>query len=272
MKTVDVAAVQMTSTADKQENLATAERLIRQAAERGARLIVLPELFNLLTVHAELVKSAEPIPGPTSEAMSTLARELGVTLLAGSICERTADSDKCYNTSLLFDDRGELLATYRKIHLFDVDLLSGASFRESHHLLPGDRVSHAKSDFACLGQTICYDLRFPELFRRLSEQGVEIVLLPAAFTRETGRAHWEILVRARAIENQAFVIAANQCGRHGPGLVSFGHSAIVDPWGECLAMAGEHEEVIFARLEAQRLRQVRERLPALSHRRLDSPP
>jgi len=267
IETLDVAVVQMNSTENKDDNVARAIELVELAAAQGAKLVVLPELFNCLAHHRTMAAMAEPIPGPTSRTMSELAARLKITLLSGSICERPPGSDACYNTALLFNEAGELLATYRKMHLFDIDLQSGTSIRESEYFAPGDGVVALETPHGKLGLAICYDLRFPELFRSLAAQGIELLLFTSAFTQETGRAHWETLVRARAIENQVFLIASNQCGRHAADMVSYGHSVVFDPWGECLAMAGEEEVVIFATLDASRLRDVRSRLPALEHRR-----
>jgi predicted amidohydrolase len=263
------AAVQMNSTEDVRHNLAEATRLVEQAVQSRARLVVLPEMFNCLGRFEKMVEQAESIPGPTSEALGALAAHLNITLAAGSICERVEGTGKAYNTSLLFDSRGNLIATYRKIHLFDCHLPGQVRYTESRFIEAGSEVVSSQTADACLGQATCYDLRFPELFRQLAQAGVEILLTPAAFTRATGQAHWEILLRARAVENQAFVVAANQCGRHEPDLVTHGHSAIVDPWGEILAVAGgDQPEVITAELKAERLAEVRSRLPALAHRRL----
>lgn len=263
------AAVQMTSGEDKERNLEAAERLIREAAERGARLVALPELFNCLGRKEQVVQAAEPVPGPTSRRMSDLARRLRITLLAGSICERAEARQKVFNTSLLFDDSGNLLARYRKIHLFDVDLPGRVSYQESNWMAPGRDVVAAETDHGRLGLSICYDLRFPELYRSLIHQGCRILMVPSAFSLPTGRDHWEVLLRGRAIENQAYVIAPNQCGQHTPGFATCGRSAIIDPWGVPLAVAPDGEGVILARLDVRRQETIRRELPALSHRRLD---
>lgn len=263
------AAVQMTSREDKERNLETAERLVREAAERGARLVALPELFNCLGRKEQVIRAAERIPGHTSRRMSELARRLRITLLAGSLCERAEGRDRVFNTSLLFDDSGTLLARYRKIHLFDVDLPGRVSYRESSWMAPGRDVVSADTVHGRLGLSICYDLRFPELYRRLVRQGCRILLVPSAFSLPTGRDHWEVLLRSRAIENQAYVIAPNQCGRHTPGFATCGRSAIIDPWGVTLAVAPDGEGVTLGRLDARRQETIRRELPALSHRRLD---
>ena len=263
------AAVQMTSGEEKERNLETAERLVREAAKRGARLVALPELFNCLGRKEQVIRAAEPVPGPTSRRMGDLARRLRITLLAGSICERVKGTGKVFNTSFLFDDSGNLLARYRKIHLFDVDLPGRVSYQESSWMAPGRDVVFAKTDYGRLGLSICYDLRFPELYRSLARQGCRILMVPSAFSLPTGRDHWEVLLRSRAIENQAYVIAPNQCGQHTPGFATCGRSAIIDPWGVPLAMAPDGEGVIVSRLDARRQETIRRELPALSHRRLD---
>ncbi|QDU29805.1 2-oxoglutaramate amidase [Anatilimnocola aggregata] len=268
MKTkLRVAAVQMNSSLDKAKNLAEAERLIRHATAGGAELIVLPELFNLYGDLRQAAAKAEPLEGPTAQLLSALARELAVYLVGGSFAEVAAGENRAYNTSLTIDPSGNVLATYRKMHLFNVDL--GAELRvcESDNLLPGTEITCLETDFAKLGISICYDLRFPELYREQASQGVELLCIPAAFTQRTGRDHWELLVRTRAVENQCYVIAANQVGEHAPGSVSYGRSLIVDPWGKVLTEAsGERAEVVLADLSGELLTDIRRKLPALKNR------
>jgi len=269
-----VAACQMCSTLDKDANRAVAERLVREAAGQGATLIALPELFNCLGPLPEMIAQAEPLPGPTSDWLSELAQELGVTLCAGSIAEKSFQPGKGYNTSLIFGPDGALLGQYRKVHLFDVVIPGGPNITESQFMLPGEKIVltdalMAEGDSARLGHATCYDLRFPELFRALARGEADVLVIPSAFTYVTGRDHWETLLRARAIENQAFVLAPNQFGSHGPGLRSWGHSMIIDPWGEILAQGpGDAEAVVTASLQPARLQSVREKIPALKHRRL----
>lgn len=261
------AAVQMTSGADKAANLATATRLVRAAAAEGAKLVVLPELFNCLAPSELMHQHAEPVPGPTSQAMSQLAAELAILLVAGSFAEQAPGQSKAYNTSLLFSPRGELLARYRKLHLFNIDLPGQVTARESSWLAPGDEVVVTPTVCGRLGQAICYDLRFAALFERLSQAGAEMFCLPAAFTLATGRDHWELLVRARAVENQVYVVAANQYGRHTEKMVSYGRSMIVDPWGVPLAIAPDGECYVTATIDPRRQQEIRRHLPALEHRR-----
>jgi deaminated glutathione amidase len=267
---VRVAAVQMTATTDRDANLATADRLFDEATRAGATFVVLPELFSLLGPAAVMRSGAEGLDGPTATWAADAARRAGVWLLAGSITERVDGMDRSHNTALLVDPEGRLVATYRKIHLFDNDV-AGAAFRESETVAPGDEPVTADIEVegtaVRLGLTTCYDLRFPELFRVLALQGAEVVVLPSAFTAVTGAAHWEPLVRARAIENQVFVVAAGQWGATGTGITCHGHSMIVDPWGVVLAEQDDGDGVVLADLDLTRLAEVRAQLPSLANRR-----
>jgi len=260
------AAVQLNSREDCAANLAAATRWCEEAARRGASLVALPETFTCLGRPEAMLAAAEEIPGATSEALGRLAARLGVTLLAGSLPERAGEG-RAYNTSLLFDPQGRLLARYRKRHLFDVDLPGRVTHRESQWFAAGDDVATVDTPCGKLGLAICYDLRFPEHFRRLADAGAEVIAIPSAFTLATGRDHWEVLLRARAIENQAFVIAPNQFGQHTPALTSFGRSTIIDPWGTPLAIAADGEGLALAEINPQRLAEIRGQLPALRHRR-----
>jgi len=262
-----VAAVQLNSTDDKSRNLEIAERLVRRAGAEGAALVVLPEKFNVLGSPEQLHAGAESLEGETLGLMSVLAAELGLWLVAGSIVERVPGEPKLRNTSVLLDPDGRTGAVYRKIHMFDVEV-GGVSYRESDAEAPGEEIVVAQAGALALGLAVCYDLRFPELFRIMAVRGAQAFTLPSAFTVPTGRAHWEILLRARAIENQAFAIAAGQVGPHSPDRESYGHSAIVDPWGAVLAAAGdEAEDVVVADLDLDAQADVRAKLPALANRR-----
>jgi predicted amidohydrolase len=264
------AAVQLNSTADRERNLAAADRLTRAAAADGAELVVLPEKFNLLGEDEEMVAGAEPLDGPTIEWARATARELGLDLVAGSIGERREGHEKLANTSVHVGPDGELRGVYRKIHMFDV-VVGGIEYRESATEDPGTEVVVSEAAGGVeLGLTVCYDLRFPELFRILAIRGARVIALPAAFTKVTGAAHWEILVRARAIENQCFVVAADQVGPAGEGKESFGGSTIVDPWGEVLAVAPDEECFVAADLDLGRLEEVRSQLPSLANRMPDA--
>lgn len=261
-----VAAVQLNSNGDKARNLAAAERLVREAAADGAELVALPEKWNLLAGGEELVAGAEPLDGPSLRSARDWARDLGIHLLAGSISEQGDAEEKASNTSVLIGPHGEDVALYRKIHMFDVDA-GGVSYRESAHEQPGGEAVIAPVGDLIAGLTVCYDLRFPELFRILALRGARLILVPSAFTLATGRDHWEVLLRARAIENQLFVIAPNQIGEAPPHYSSFGRSMIVDPWGVVLATAPDEECFVAAELDFEAQDRVRESLPSLANRR-----
>src|SRR4051794_1168352 len=241
----------------------TAERLVRAAAADGATLVVLPEHFDMRGRDEDYLCEAESLDGPTIGRMRDLARELEIDLVAGSVAERREGHEKPSNTSVHIDPHGEIEAVYRKIHLFDVTV-GDVDYRESDSGESGDALVTGNQ----IGLTVCYDLRFPELYRILALEGSVILTVPANFTRTTGEAHWEVLLRARAVENQAFVIAAAQSGEYPPGMATYGNSMIVDPWGEILARAGGGDEETFvaADLDFDRLREVRERLPSLANR------
>jgi deaminated glutathione amidase len=238
---------------------------VREAAADGAELVVLPEKWNLLAAGDELDAGAEPLDGPSVEAARAWARELGIHLIAGSFAERPEGSERLANTSLHLTPDGEIAAAYRKIHLFDVDV-GGVSYRESDREDPGDEIVTSDAGPVRLGMTVCYDLRFPELYRILALRGATVMTVPSAFTEPTGRGHWHVLVRARAIENQAFVVAAGQVGEAPPHYRSFGHSLIAGPWGEVLAEAREGTGMAIADLDFSELERVRADLPSLANR------
>ncbi len=260
------AAVQLNSQEDKQRNLEVAERLVRAAARDGAELVCLPEKWNLLGGSEALVDGAEPLDGPSLSAARIWARELGIHLVAGSIAERVEGHDRLFNTSVLIGPQGDDVATYRKIHMFDVEV-GGVTYRESEHEEGGEEIVSAPLGELELGLTVCYDLRFPELYRILAVRGARIITVPSAFTQATGRDHWEVLLRARAIENQAFMVAADQFGEAPPHYNSYGRSAIVDPWGVVLAMAPDEECFVSSELDLAAQERIRETLPALANRR-----
>src|SRR5215218_5437580 len=264
------AAIQLNSTGDKARNLEVAERLVREAATDGAQLVVLPEKWTVLGDAEALREGAEPLSGPSISAAADWARDLGIDLVAGSIAERVEGADKLSNTSVLIGPDGELHARYRKIHMFDVEV-GGVSYRESETEEPGNEIVSPvlgpSLPGVTLGMTVCYDLRFPELYRILAVRGATVLTVPSAFTYETGKAHWEILLRARAIEDQAFVIAPNQVGKAPPHYHSYGHSMIVNPWGEILATAADGEGFVAADLALEAAERVRATLPSLANRR-----
>ncbi len=263
-----VAVVQMNSGEDKAQNLSTAERLLREAADRGAELAVLPELFTYLGRRKQHRAVAEPIPGSTSELLARIARERRMHVVGGSFLETAAGHERLFNTCLAIDADGSMTARYRKLHLFDVDV-EGNRYRESDTMSPGEDVVLTKLGDVPVGLTICYDLRFPELYRRLGAAGARIIAAPSAFTFETGKDHWDLLVRTRAVENQVFVLAAAQVGTHPPGLACYGNAMIVDPWGTVLARAPEGECVVVADVDFAHQDRIRASLPALTHRRTE---
>jgi predicted amidohydrolase len=264
-----IAVLQVNSKNDKEANVREALRLLELAAERGADVAVLPENVNYLGPKEGLLRAAEEIPGPTSERFAAKARELGVWILAGSIPEVSEYADHNYNTSLLIDRQGAIVARYRKIHLFDVEISGNVSAQESATVAPGEEVVTADVEGHTVGLSICYDLRFPELYRELALRGAEIVFVPAAFTLYTGKDHWTTLLRARAIENQCFVVAAGQIGTHEPNMSCYGRSTIIDPWGTVLAQAPDGVGIADADLDLDRVAEIRRQLPSLSNRRPD---
>jgi predicted amidohydrolase len=264
---VRAAAVQLQSTPDRDRNLETADRLTRAAASAGAELVVLPEKWPVLGTPEQTIAGAEPFDGPILGWAQQTARELGIDLVAGSFSERIERDERGRNTSIHVGPDGELKASYRKIHMFDVEV-GGRVYKESEHEAPGEEIVLSETAGGLgLGLTICYDVRFPELYRILAVKGAEIIVVPAAFTFATTRDHWEILLRARAIEGQAFVVAANQIGEHAPGIRSGGRSMIVDPWGVVLATAPDAETFIVAELDLERQAEIRRTLPSLANRR-----
>lgn len=263
-----LAAVQMNSGPDKARNLDTAERWIEEAARRGAALVGLPENFSWMGPEAERAAAIEPLDGPSLQRMSELSKRLRVTLLAGSILEAGAPGGRVYNTSVVFGPDGARLAVYRKIHLFDVEIGDGATYRESQTVAPGTEVVVAETAVAKLGMSVCYDLRFPELYREHARRGASLIAVPAAFTLMTGKDHWEVLLRARAIENQSYVFAPAQHGRHSGNRLTYGHAMVVDPWGLVVARASDGEGLALAEYDPDVVARVRSSLPCLDHRRL----
>jgi deaminated glutathione amidase len=262
-----VAGVQLNASESKADNIERAGLLVARAAATGADLIVLPEKWNGIGPSDFLRANAESLDeGETVDAMRSWARDHKVTIVGGSIAERREGRDKLSNTSIVFDPDGEIAALYRKIHMFDVEV-GGQVYRESESEEPGDEASRVIDvEGWKLGMTVCYDLRFPELYRILAVEGAEIITVPAAFTLFTGKDHWELLVRARAVENQCYVVAPNQWGAHRDGKASYGRSMIVDPWGVVLAQAPDEDGIIIAELERARMDGIRRALPSLANR------
>ncbi len=262
------AAIQMSAGSEKAANLERAERLVRVAVSHGASLIALPETFNWRGKRGSEAAAAETIEGESVSRMAQLARELKVHIVAGSITEQVASQEKTYNTSVMLGPDGLRMGVYRKIHLFDIDLPGRVTVKESASRLPGDEVVCLGASVGAVGLSICYDLRFPELYRRLAFEGAKILTVPSCFTFPTGEAHWESLLRARAIENQAYVIAPAQFGLNVHGFSDYGNSMIVDPWGRVLGRASDQEGVVMAPIDLHYLDRIRNELPALTHAKL----
>ena len=261
-----VAAVQMNARDDLAAHVEAALGLIDRAAAAGARLVALPEVWTYLGPAAGNRANAETIPGPTIDRLADHARRHGIYLHAGSVYEIKPDDPRLFNTTAVIDPDGNVVATYRKIHMFDIVLDGVATYEESATVSPGDEIATVDVDGVTVGLSICYDLRFPELFRILALRGAEVIVLPAAFTMTTGKDHWEVLIRARAIENGVFMVAPAQFGQYPPGNWCYGRSLIVDPWGTVLATAPDAETFVTADLDRTLLRQVRRQVPSLANR------
>ena len=264
-----VALVQMTSNDNLSENLDSARCAVREAAEGGAEFIALPENFAFLRREGNPIPCAQSLDGEIVETVCELARQHRVPILAGTFAEAIEGSQRVYNTSALISETGRIAAVYRKIHLFDVDLVDKQeSYRESRSMYPGDELVTVDTPCGRIGLTICYDVRFPEMFRHLVDDGATVFTVPAAFTATTGKAHWHVLLRARAIENLAYVIAPGQYGHHPDDRATFGHSLICDPWGRILAERAEGNGIVTADVDPELAARLRSEFPALSNRRL----
>ena len=267
---ITVAAVQLNSGEDKEKNLKIACGLIDRATVLGARVVILPEMFNCYTTMAAMVRCAENVNGPTINALAKLAKENKINIICGSIFEKAEKDGKAYNASVALNSEGEILEIYRKIHLFDVDISGEVAFKESQGVAAGNKIVTVEIEGFIAGIAICYDLRFPELFRVLALRGAQIIFMPSAFTAATGRFHWEALLKARAIENQVFIVTANQFGTHPNGLKSYGRSMIIDPYGRVIAEAGtDGETVITSTLDMDLLKNIRKEMPLLQQQRKD---
>ncbi|MQA23981.1 MAG: carbon-nitrogen hydrolase family protein [Micromonosporaceae bacterium] len=262
-----IAVCQLNSREDRDANLATARRLLQHAADQGAELAMLPEYVDYLGPAAGESKP-EPMDGELGQFFAHAARSLGIWVHAGSFHEIGPEPERTYNTSLVFDPQGERRAVYRKIHMYDVEIPGRVSYHESRQVAPGTETVVADLGGVGLGLSICYDLRFPELYRRLADADAKLLAVPSAFMSHTGRDHWEVLLRARAIENQCYVLAAAQIGDHEPKRTCYGRSMVVDPWGTVLAQAPDTVGVTVADLDLDRLATIRAELPSLANRRL----
>lgn len=265
-----IAAVQFTGSHDTQANLAIVEKWVSRAAQNGAKVVVLPENFALMgKLETDKLKLAEPFgEGLLQDFLRNLSKSLRLWIVGGTIPLISPMADRVCASSLVFNDQGQCVARYDKIHLFDVDVGQQEIYRESSTIYPGKEVISINTPFAILGLTVCYDLRFPELYRQLFNEGVEIFVVPSAFTQKTGQAHWEVLLRARAIENFCYVVAPNQTGHHSNGRDTFGHSMIIDPWGKILQVLPEGEGFVMADIDLAYLKDIRRRFPVKEHQRL----
>jgi predicted amidohydrolase len=262
----DVAVLQMNSGEDKAKNVETALRLIDEAASTGAHLVVLPEIWTYLGRDAGNRENAELVPGPVTDALAAKAKQHGIYVHGGSILEKRDGEPKLFNTTVVFDPNGELVAQYSKIHMFDVVLDGVASYQESNTVQRGEEIVTFDLDGTTVGLAICYDLRFPELFRILALRGADVIVLPAAFTMTTGKDHWEVLIRARAIENQVYLVSCGQYGPDSSGKWCYGRSLIADPWGTVLATAPDREYVLRATVDLDYLQKVRRQVPSVQNR------
>ena len=265
-----VAVIQMTSTDDVSRNLAAAGELLDDAVAQGAELVALPENFAYLRREGLPIPCPQTLDGEIPSFLRERARAHGIWLVGGTFPETIQGDTRVHNTCVLVTPGGELAAVYRKIHLFDVDLrgAGGGAFRESASVAPGKDVVVAQTPFGGVGLSVCYDVRFPELYRALAAEGARFLAVPSAFARETGKDHWEVLLRARAIENQAFVLAPAQCGVHNEERASYGRSLVADPWGLVIARAGDRPCALVAECDLEEQERIRRSLPALEHRRL----
>jgi len=264
------AVIQLSSNADLDHNLERARHWIEAAARAGARLVALPENFPCMREEGSLNPARGPLEGPVLAFLRDIAKRHELVVAGGTLPEQDSEDPRTFNTSVVIDSNGELAGVYRKLHLFDIDL-PGTRLKESAAVRPGSEIVVAATSFARLGLSICYDLRFPELYRELVERGAELLMVPSAFTVPTGSDHWEVLLRARAIENQCFVLASAQFGEHSPSRRSYGRSMIIDPWGLVLARVADGEGFALAEIDLDHQAQIRTRLPALAHRRLRAP-
>ncbi|NLK71849.1 MAG: carbon-nitrogen hydrolase family protein [Clostridiales bacterium] len=257
----------MLVTDNKNENLYKAEKMIRQAAKEGSELIVLPEMFNCPYENDFFPVFAEKFPGKSTQVLSDLAKELKIYIIGGSIPE--FDNGKIFNTSYVFDREGVLIGKHRKIHLFDIDIENGISFKESDTLSKGDKVTVVDTEYCKIGIAICYDMRFPELMRLMVQQGAEMIIIPAAFNMTTGPAHWDLTLRARALDNQVYFAAVSPARNLQASYHAYGHSALADPWGKIIAQGNEKEDIIYGEVDLDHIKKIRNQLPLLKHRRSD---
>ena len=265
-KNIDLAICQMKIDKEKNINLSRAERLIRKASDQQCPdIIILPEMFNCPYDYNYFDRYAESFPGETTELLSSLAKELGIYIIGGSIPE--AYDGKLFNTSYTFDRNGKMIAKHRKAHLFDVNIENGISFKESKYMTPGDRVTVFDTEFCRTGIAICYDMRFPEFIRKMTLAGARLIIVPAAFNMTTGPAHWHITARVRALDNQTYFVCASPARDTSSHYIAYGHSLIVDPWGQIISEAGKDETIIHGKIDLEEITRIRSELPLIKHRR-----
>lgn len=267
MKNTKVAICQMLITENKSENLNKAEKMIREASEEGAKLVILPEMFNCPYDNKYFPKFAEEYSGKSTELLSKLAKELKIIIVGGSIPEK--EKHKIYNTSYIFDESGSLIGKHRKVHLFDINVEGGVTFKESDTLTAGQDTTVVESSIGKIGVAICYDMRFPELMRNMVLKGANIIVVPAAFNMTTGPAHWDVTIKVRALDNQVYFIAASPARNLQSSYHAYGHSTIMNPWGDIVNRADEKEQIIYGEIDFDYLNKVREELPLLKHRRAE---
>lgn len=267
MKGFKIAICQMEILDNKEENLKKAEKMILEASSNGVDLVVLPEMFNCPYDNSFFPKYAEDFPGTTTRLLSKLADSQNIYIVGGSIPEK--EGERIFNTSYIFDKNGKVVGKHRKMHLFDIDVKGGISFKESDTLGPGNNITVFETEFCKIGVAICYDMRFPELMRLMALEDAEVIIVPAAFNMTTGPAHWHLLARIRALDNQVYFVAASPSRNLDSSYVAYGHSLITDPWGDVVTEASEKEEIIYGNINLEKVKKVRNELPLLKHRRID---
>lgn len=263
-----IALVQMDTKNDKKANMEHALGWIDEAAEENVSLVCFPEVMNLIGKNVGEGGGREPVPGYATERLMEKAKEYGIYIHGGSVTEEIPGERRSYNTSVLINPQGEIIARYRKLHTFDIMLSDGTPFRESDRVHPGAEIVTAKTELGTFGMSICYDVRFPELYRLLAMEGAQVIFVPSSFTLETGKDHWEPLLRARAIENGCYIVAAGQTGKK-PAYTAYGNSMVVNPWGVVTARLGEHPGILYAEIDLDYQRQVQGQMPSLENRRTD---
>lgn len=263
-----IALVQMDTQNNKEENMKAAMQWIDEAAAENVRMVCFPEVMNLIGKNVGEGGGREPVPGYATERLMKKAKEHGIFIHAGSVTEEIPGERRSYNTSVLIDPNGQIIAEYRKLHTFDITLSDGRPFRESDRVHPGEKIVTVETELGIMGMSICYDVRFPELYRLLAVEGAQVIFVPSSFTLETGKDHWEPLLRARAIENGCYIIAAGQTGRK-PAYTAYGNSMVVNPWGVVTARLGEQPGILYAEIDLGYLKQIRNQMPALENRRTD---